>query len=305
MAKSIAQMSTKPSAWIVTPNDKGRKSIKSGKVFLEDKEEFEIELFNPLTVSVLSDIKLNGQSISKTGLVLKPGQRVYLDCFIDDKKKFIFSTYEIDGGQESLDATQNNGLLEVFFYKEDVITLDNWRSRFDRVIVEKYYPVYYPNTYPWNNIYCGGSFGTGGTTTLTNGIIGTTTTTINAYYPSNSNVNCSYTSNVDLSNSNMTSINSIETGRVEKGEVSKQKFTEIEMDFEKNYISSTIIQILPESRKPVETKEIKNKINAKDILIRESDEVITLIKKLADLHSAGILTDEEFSNKKTELLSKI
>ena len=53
------------------------------------------------------------------------------------------------------------------------------------------------------------------------------------------------------------------------------------------------------------TKEIKNKINAKDILIRESDEVITLIKKLADLHSAGILTDDEFSEKKSELLSKI
>jgi hypothetical protein len=43
MAKQIAQTKTKPSAWIVTPNDKGRKSIKSGKVFLEDKEEFEIE----------------------------------------------------------------------------------------------------------------------------------------------------------------------------------------------------------------------------------------------------------------------
>jgi len=307
MAKSIAQTGTKPSAWIVTPSDKGRKSIKSGKVFLEDKEEFEIEIFNPLTVSVLADIKLNGQSISKTGLVVKPGQRVYLDCFIDDKKKFIFSTYQIDGSEESLDATQNNGLLEVFFYKEDIITLDNWKNKMDKVIIERYYPVYYPNTYPtypWNNIYCGGSFGTG-TTNLTNGIIGTTTTTTNAYYSSNNNVNCSYTSNVDLSNSNMTSINSIETGRVEKGEVSKQKFTEIEMDFEKNYISSTIIQILPESRKPVEIKEIKNKINAKDILMRESDEVITLIKKLADLHSSGILTDEEFSEKKTELLSKI
>ena len=57
MAKQIAQTGTKPSAWIVTPNDKGRKSIKSGKVFLKDKEEFEIELFNPLTVSVLDDIK--------------------------------------------------------------------------------------------------------------------------------------------------------------------------------------------------------------------------------------------------------
>jgi len=313
MAKSIAQTSTKPSAWIVTPNDKGRKSIKNGKCFLENNETFEIELFNPLTVSVLSDIKLNGQSISKTGLVLKPGQRVYLDCFIDDKKKFIFSTYEIDGGLESLNATQNNGLLEVFFYKEDVITLDNWQRRFDRIIVEKWYP-YYPTyrSYPWDNIYCGGSFGTGGygTTNPTNGIIGGTTTNNVDLSNIGSNINSSYTSDSNVSYggttvNNLFSLNNIETGRVEKGEVSKQKFTEVEMDFEKNYISSTIIQILPESRKPVETKDIFNKKTGEINVKKESDEVIELIKKLADLHSAGILTDEEFSEKKTELLSKI
>ncbi len=311
MAKQFAKTGTKPSAWIVTPNDKGRKSIKNGKCFLENNETFEIELFNPLTVSVLADIKLNGQSISKTGLVVKPGQRVYLDCFIDDKKKFVFSTYEIDGSLESLNATANNGVLKVFFYKEDVITLDNWQRKFDRIIIEKHYPY---NPYPWYNpygVYYGNTIGTGGyrNTNLTNGIIGTTTTS-NAYYSSKNSVNCSYTSDSNVSYggttvNNLFSVNNIETGRVEKGEKSKQKFTEVEMDFEKNYISSTIIQILPESRKPVETKEIKNKINAKDILIRESDEVITLIKKLADLHSAGILTDEEFSSKKAELLSKI
>ena len=300
MAKTIASNS-KPNAWIVTPNDKGRKSIKSGKVFLEDKEEFEIELFNPLTVSVLADIKLNGQSISKTGLVVKPGQRVYLDCFIDDKKKFKFSTYEIENSGEALDATQNNGLLEVFFYKEDVITLDNWKSKFDRIIVEKYYPY---NPYPWHNPYTvwygttsptiGGSCVT---TNLTNGIIGTTTTS-NAYYSSN---NVSNTSNsVNLSNLNIagSNMNSIETGRVEKGEKSKQKFTEVDMDFEKHYIASTIIQILPESRKPAEVKDVKK-------VKQESNDVVELIKKLADLHSAGILTDEEFSEKKSELLSKI
>jgi hypothetical protein len=326
MAKSIAQTSTKPSAWIVTPNDKGRKSIKSGKIFLNDKEEFEIELFNPLTVSVLADIKLNGQSISKTGLVLKPGQRVYLDCFIDDKKKFVFSTYEIDGGLESLNATQNNGLLEVFFYKEDVITLDNWRSRFDRVIVERWYPAYYPShNYPWNNIYCGGSFGTGGYgTTLTNGIIGNTTTTNVDLSNISSNINSSYTSDSNVSYggttvNNLFSVNNIETGRVEKGEVSKQKFTEVEMDFEKNYISSTIIQILPESRKPISASEVASKLKNDPTKKNKSatsgnwphqyenntDGVIELIKKLGDLHSAGILTDEEFSNKKSELLSKI
>ena len=306
MAKQIASSNSKPGAWIVSSQDKGRKSIKNGKVFLNDGDEFEIELFNPLTVSVLADIKLNGQSISKTGLVVKPGQRVYLDCFIDDKKKFKFSTYEIENSEEAIEATQNNGLLEVFFYKEDVITLDNWKSRFDRIIVEKWYPAYYP-TYPYyrptiwygtTSPYYGGTITTNGS-----GLIGSTTTT-NAYYSTNNAINCSYTSNVDLSNTNIggsLSNNSIETGRVEKGEKSKQKFTEVDMDFEKHYISSTIIQILPESRKPAEVKQMKTKQSQ----LLSSDEVIELIKKLGDLHSSGILTDEEFSEKKAELLSKI
>ena len=311
MAKQIASSNAKPGAWIVSSQDKGRKSIKNGKVFLNDGDEFEIELFNPLTVSVLADIKLNGQSISKTGLVVKPGQRVYLDCFIDDRKKFKFSTYEIENSVEAIEATQNNGLLEVFFYKEDVITLDNWKSRFDRIIVEKWCPAYYP-TYPYyrptiwygtTSPYYGGTITTNGS-----GLIGTSTTT-NAYYSSNNAINCSYTSNVDLSNlniggslsSNSTPINSIETGRVEKGEVSKQQFTEVDMEFEKHYIASTIIQILPESRKPAEVKQMKTKQSQ----LISSDEVIELIKKLGDLHSSGILTDEEFSSKKAELLSKI
>lgn len=329
MAKTIASSNSKPGAWIVSPQDKGRKSIKNGKVFLNDGDEFEIELFNPLTVSVLADIKLNGQSISKTGLVVKPGQRVYLDCFIDDKKKFVFKTYEVEDSEEAIEATQNNGLLEVFFYKEDVITLDNWKSRFDKIIVEKWYPVYYPS-YPYYRptIWYGTSSPTiyGGSFVTTNGsgLIGTTTTS-NAYYSSNNAVNCSYSSSVDLSNlniggslsSNTTPINSIETGSVEKGEVSKQKFTEVDMDFEKNYIASTIIQILPESRKPISASEIVSKLkndptkkkkgsgNWPHQYENNTDEIVELIKKLADLHSAGILTDEEFSSKKSELLSKI
>jgi hypothetical protein len=337
MAKQIASSNSKPNAWIVSPNDRGRKSIKNGKVFLNNGDEFEIELFNPLTVSVLADIKLNGQSISKTGLVVKPGQRIYLDCFIDDRKKFKFSTYEIENSGEALEATANNGVLEVFFYKEDVISLDNWQRRFDRIIVEKHYPY---NPYPWYNpyrVYCGTSNGTVGsintvlTTNGSNSIIGTTTTS-NGIYSANS-INCSYTSVVDLPNLNVAgslSTNSIETGRVEKGENSKQKFTEVDMEFEKHYITSTIIQILPESRKPAEVKNVKINIElpngdwtkkqieeAKEVVQnflwkenteetqKEMNNTIELIKKLADLHSAGILTDEEFSEKKTELLSKI
>lgn len=304
---------SKPGAWIVSPTDKGRKSIKKGRVFLKDGDEFEIELFNPLTSSVLAEIKLNGESISKTGLVVKPGQRVYLDCFIDSRKKFLFSTYEIDGSQESLNATAKNGMLEVFFYKEETITLDNWKSRFDKVIIERHHHYGYPyNTYWYHTpnynqftVYSGVSSGvsslggsilttTNGTNSLTTGISNPSTS---AFYSSTSN-----NFHINGSLNNTAAINTMETGRIEKGANSSQSFTEVDMDFENHYIASTVIQILPESRKPA---EISGKLKAKDILKRESDEVLSLIQKLADLHKSGVLTDEEFSDKKSELLAKI
>ena len=332
MAK-IASNGVKPDAWIVInnqkdkskPSDRGRKSIKNGKVYLENGDEFEVELYNPLTVSVLCEIKLNGNSISKTGLVLKPGQRFYLDCFIDDKKKFIFNTYEIENCQESKDATKSNGLLEVFFYKEEVLLVKEWKKKFDKVIIEKWYPVYYPHyipswhTYPSQSPYFYSTtnhnitfdrYKDQGTNIFgprnndygrsTNPIIG-----MNVGYSENITNYGSNTSNY-VTNTIFNSTGEITTGRVEKGEESSQKFEDIDMDFESNFISSTIIQILPESVKPVQVKEIVvKKPQLKDILKRESDEVIELIKKLGDLHSAGILTDDEFTSKKKELLSKI
>ena len=348
VAKPKAAPTSTPSAWIVTnnrkdksqPSDKGRKSVKNGKVYLDDEQEFEIELHNPLQECVLCDIKLNGQSISATGLVLRPGQRFYLDCFIDDKKKFIFNTYEVDDTKESNDSIAKNGLLEVYFYKEDVVNFNNWRSSFDRVIIEKYYPLWYeyPYYYP-NRIYYGSPTVTinpnpyYGTLTVSNGTnncftvnnsntIGTTTTTATSTYGNFTNTSGSYTfDNGDLLMNCGTLDDSgfssqIETGRVEKGTASAQKFEEIDMQFQSMYIAHTVIQLLPNSRKPIETREIVNEINLngkvkvngielKDILKRESNDVIELIKKLADLHSAGILTDDEFNNKKSELLSKI
>lgn len=304
MAKAIVQKLSKPGAWIVSTKDCGRKSIKKGKVYLEDNSEFEIELFNPLKDCVLADIKLNGNSISKNGLVIKPSQRVYLDCFVDAKTKFVFKTYEVESNLESLNAIEKNGLLEVFFYKEDVVTINNWKNRFDKIIVEKWYPYQPYNPYPYypTVLYGTTNIGINGTGTISSSV-NTFTTTGNSYYSS------SITPSIDLSDFLPPhKVNSsIETGRIEKGEASKQKFTEVDMDFESNYIASTIIQILPESVKPTEVKDLKRNVKNtfKDYIKRESDEVIELIKKLSDLHLSGILTDEEFSEKKSELLSKI
>ncbi len=302
-----------PGAWIVNPKDKGRKSIKGDKIYLDNGQEFEIEIFNPLKESVLADIRLNGNSICKTGLVVKPGQRIYLDCFVDDRKKFIFQTYNVDDSQESLDAIADNGLMEVFFYKEQAVTLQNWNDRFHKVIIHEYHPVYYP-VYPrWYPTYY----------TLGNGTVTTCssrgTVTINSV--NNSDVyggvlnNGSY--GTSITNCSLNS-GSIETGRVEKGERSNQKFVDVDMEFEKNYIHHLVFQLLPESRKPVSASDVAKLLN-NDITKKKksasgnwphqyetnTDKVVELIKKLGELHSAGTLTDEEFSNKKSELLSKI
>jgi hypothetical protein len=307
-----------PGAWICNPNDNGRKPIKSGNIYLQNDEQFKIELYNPLRECVLADIRLNIQSISKTGLVIKPGQRVYLDCFVDDRKKFIFQTYEIEMSDETQEAIQNNGLMEVFFYKEEAVSLKNWSEKLREVVVREYYPIYvdrYPYWYPYhrptvwygncttigtsNNLF-GGSFGGTTTNTVFNSTNGTLNLTGGV---SNS---ASYTSGVDLSNMNISNCfssesipvaGSLETGRIEKGEKSNQQFSEVDMDFEKNYIHHIVYQLLPESRKPVEVETKKD--------LKVSHDATNLLIKLKDLKDAEIITEEEFQEKKKELLARI
>lgn len=307
MAKML-KTTTTPSAWVVNSKDRGRKSIKKGKVYLKDKEEFLIELFNPLQDCVLADIKLNGKSISQTGLVLNPGQRFYLDCFIDDKKKFIFNTYEVEDTTEVANAIAKNGLLEVFFYKETVVNLNNWSNRLSKIVIERHYPW---NTNPYS-VYGSGITNCGSFNTTSGGLVTTTTNTGNFYCSAGSidltnikSSNSAYYSNTMPIGSSFTQTSfsgetplSIETGRIEKGSKSNQKFETIDMDFDNYYITSTIIQLLPDSRKPVETKEIKRTTTI-------SLDSIVLLEKLGELHKAGILTEKEFKTKKEELLSKI
>lgn len=289
-----------PGAWIVNPKDKGRKPIKSNSnIYLENDEEFQIELFNPLKECVLADIRLNGQSISKTGLVVKPGQRFYLDCFVDDKKKFIFQTYQVENNETSMESIENNGVMEVFFYREQVVTINNWRDRLKEVVIREYYPVYpwwYP--YRYNNLY---NSGTG--TFTTNGSGSFTIGDSNTLYSNNLTINsditsCSFNSTSGELNLSYTSdlSNTIETGRVEKGQLSQQQFMEIDMEFEKNYIHHLVYNLLPSSRKPVEVtkKNLSDGIQATDLLI-----------KLKDLCDAGVITLSEFNEKKKDLLSRI
>jgi hypothetical protein len=239
----------KPTAHIT--KKKSRLKVYNGHVvFLNDKDNFEFELHNPKQKSVLVKIKLNGEYISTSGVVLRPGQRVFLERFLDSNNKFEFSTYKVNDTPKNRSAIDLNGDVLIEFYDEQEISnnflyLNNNRTIYGGQNSGDYIPRY-------------------GTTICTTGGVGysTTTSTFNTS-------NATYTSSIntdaimkDLKNkglySERKSKKSIETGRVEKGEQSNQDFSNSYEQF--NYNTSHIIKfkIQPLTTKNKTTEDIRH-----------------------------------------------
>jgi hypothetical protein len=242
-----ATKSAEPCAYITT--QKQRVKQNGENVYLKNNTEFELELFNPLQTTILAKIKLNGNYISSNGLVLKPGQRVFLERYLNEARKFKFETYEVDGrSSEVREAIQNNGSVEVEFYLEYVQPISN--------------PIWITsNNYPYYS---------GGLNTFT-----TSSSNINTYY-SNTSLNIGGSNSLGtLSLGNSSDIKSIsktpqiksslrsrslkkmETGTVEKGGNSNQSFTTIDKTFNTFYTYKSTWKILPFSQKNIEIDEIK------------------------------------------------
>ena len=231
----------KPTAHIT--KKKSRLKVYNGHiVFLNDKDNFEFELHNPKQKSVLVKVKLNGEYISTSGVVLKPGQRVFLERFLDSNNKFEFSTYEVNNTSENRSAIDLNGDVRIEFYDESAPIRNG---------------IHYPNTtittYPWNPVMYGGTHNTGGPVFTTTGGIGTTST---AYYSSNV-TNTSGTLSNTFAGPNIRSKKSIETGRVEKGDKSKQSFTNSYQEFNYNVEHQITFKILPLGTKNKTTEDIR------------------------------------------------
>ena len=264
--------------------------------YLQKGQEFQIELFNPTTDTVLAKITLNGNVISQGGLVLNPGQRVFLDRYLDVAKKFLFDTYEVANTQEVKEAIVNNGDFKVEFYRESkprprnpIITLgsrsvfggpnyDQGIIRYDSTNTGGY--VYNSGTAP-NTPLCdtfttstnavGGSYSTTG---LLTGDISKTLST-SAFY--SSNVNYSDTLNGEVTMDWMSTeksvetpknltrslkakkSKSIETGRVEQGSDSDQKFKTVNKDFEWFAFHTIEAKLLPVSQKVNTAEDINVK----------------------------------------------
>ena len=221
---------SKPTAHIT--KKKSRLKIYNGHVvFLDDKDNFEFEIHNPTQKSVLCKIKLNGEYISTSGVVIRPGQRVFLERFLDTNNKFEFSTYEVKDTSLNRTAIDLNGDVRIEFYNEQT---------------------YQPN---YSLYVLNGSSSTVSTGSPYYGNMTFTTATTSssapmAYYSNTSSVS-------SLVGEPTLSKKSIETGRVEKGEKSKQNFTNSYQNFEYYTSHQISFKILPLSNKNKTTEDIK------------------------------------------------
>jgi len=213
-------------------------------VYLDNGTEFQIYLKNPYQTHLGIKIYVNDKSIGNM-LVLKPGQSHWLDRFIDNDSRFLFSTYEVDDTPEMKYATARNGRVRVEFYHERensplLTTISNWNLNNNSIL--------------YNTSDCV--------------LKGLSNDYISSYYNSTSSLNAKnnviessnvHTFEVDRSATKALNKQTMETGRVEKGSRSDQKFENCDINFDSYSFSTENIQILPNSRKQVRAEETRRK----------------------------------------------
>ena len=205
-----------------------------GQVYLKDGDEFEIEIFNPYPKHILAKIKVDGEYLSGGGIVLRPGERVFLERHLDTAKKFVFKTYEVGKEAVNLGAIDNNGYVEVQFFNE--------------YIPFKGYGTTSSNTLNWNNNGMGTITYTSGTPFNYLGTPTSGTYTTNTFYNNSLSTNT-------IAGPNIRSTK-IETGTTEKGSTSNQKFTQSNKDFYSYSFHNVAWRILPTSTKQYHKEDL-------------------------------------------------
>lgn len=237
-------------------------------VYLKDGEEFQIQLFNPKTSPIGIEILINGENLGEM-LVIRPGERVWLERYFKQSKKFKFSTYTVDDSPEVQSAISKNGLVEIKFY-DSVKELGNSSITFVN-----------PNVYHFNHICGPTTIGSSGihwqNTTLTGSDVRyRSSCSDKTLCAQNAMPECSsfelgastqYLSSVEPScmsaREDMVQISShitpMETGRVEAGSYSSQKFSSVDFEATNWPYKTEVIHIYPESRKPMTSEDTKRK----------------------------------------------
>lgn len=212
-------------------------------VYMDNGSEFQIQIFNPYTYYIAASISINGIEMSNQ-LVIKPGQRIWLERYLNEARKFLFETYEVNGESKQVEnAIKNNGVIEIRFYKEK----QENNIYITSVTTPSTSWTYFNNCldYPVNSSY----------SDVLNAAYAVDNLSLSA---SSTELYSSSTKNtVSYSAGAMAKSKSIETGRIEKGNHSDQKFQTVYNDFEYWSFTTETIHILPQSAKPVYANDLK------------------------------------------------
>ena len=80
-------------------------------VYMDNGTEFQIQIFNPYTYTIGVSFNFNNNLQGNSNLlVLRPGERVWLDRYLDNESRLLFSTYEVGASEEVKKAIKDNGL---------------------------------------------------------------------------------------------------------------------------------------------------------------------------------------------------
>lgn len=230
-------------------------------VYLKNGTEFQIYLKNPYQSHLGIKIYVNNKFIGNT-LVLKPGQSCWLERYLNENSKFLFSTYEVENTAEMKYAINQNGRVKIEFYHE-VERYTNYAKPLDFDIDTLYGSTIASNPLPldvkYNSSYT--SFGS-----LT-GSLSDVVLTSGCTFSANNNVANALNDMPPkerrksvATNTIRTEIDStIETGRIEKGSASDQEFNTCDISFDYRPFRTENILILPVSRKQVNVEETRRR----------------------------------------------
>ena len=237
-------------------------------VYMDNNTEFQIQIFNPYSYTIGVRFEFNEKSsYNYQLLVLRPGERVWLDRYLDKPSKLLFTTYEVGTSEDVKKAIVSNGKINIKFYKEREISVQTYQITSSNVWTG-------PNIlYSRALDNCVLEHSTGGNRALNsdinfyNSTCTATEATSNAQYTSTTTASCG-NNELGLCNYNYkdaTQIsckpksNKMETGRIENGSHSNQEFNTVNNEFESWPFKTEIIQILPSSRKPVTSQDLEKK----------------------------------------------
>jgi hypothetical protein len=247
-------------------------------VYLDNGSEFQIKLFNPKNCNIAADISINGVPQS-TCLVIRPGQTIWLERYLNESRKFKFETYNVEGQSDEVKAAiKQNGKITIKFYEEtrpnNYLATYNYLQKY----IEKPMDYYigdsidlYSKAIDCNtNVYSQ----VNGISDVNSSIANTSLSLDSFESPvlsasmaccnsSDSVSTSSYGQNVKQFTTSRSlakkskSNDSIETGRVEKGGYSSQSFIYSGIDLESFPFATEEITILPISRKPFYKEDLE------------------------------------------------